>query len=166
VGTSAKMLSIVSSYERRWTFLKAGAVSAAKHVQQFFYPKDILRWELFRRFLALGVLWSFLVKKTTIHQGIGPCDALDKATEQFGNDKIPIKKSWRNGTIGEVIFIGNYIGECFGPANKGQEIKTFLTPIAVKAFPRGRMKFLNELVMPQGSKSYWELLFTGRRLHK
>ena len=150
LGTSAKMLSIVPLMNGGGLFETGAGGSAPKHVQQF-NKEGHLRWDSLGEFLALAVSLEHLGETTNNSKALVIADALDRATEQFlENKKSPSRKVNELDNRGSHYYLSLYWAEALAAQDKDADLKLIFTPFA-KALAENEEKIISELNDAQGA---------------
>ena len=149
LGTSAKMLSIVPLMNGGGLFETGAGGSAPKHVQQF-TEEGHLRWDSLGEFLALAVALEHLGETNNNTKALVLADALDKATEQFlENKKSPSRKVNELDNRGSHFYLALYWAQALAAQEKDKDLKSTFSKIAEK-LEQNESEILQELVDAQG----------------
>ncbi|MBL0686250.1 MAG: NADP-dependent isocitrate dehydrogenase [Sulfurospirillum sp.] len=149
VGTSAKMLSIVSLMKGGGLFETGAGGSAPKHVQQF-NKEGYLRWDSLGEFVALTASLEHLANRQNNQKARVLAKALDSATNTFLlNNKSPTRKIGGLDNRGSHFYLAMYWADELAKQNDDKELKTEFTSIA-KAMNDNEEKIAFELNKNQG----------------
>ncbi|MDB4986932.1 MAG: Isocitrate dehydrogenase, partial [Myxococcaceae bacterium] len=108
LGTSAKMLSIVTLMNGGGLFETGAGGSAPKHVQQF-VEEGYLRWDSLGEFLALAASLEHLAQVTGNKRAKILADTLDQANGRFlETDKSPKRKVGELDNRGSHFYLALY----------------------------------------------------------
>ncbi|UZO80525.1 NADP-dependent isocitrate dehydrogenase [Aquimarina sp. ERC-38] len=150
LGTSAKMLSIVPLMNGGGLFETGAGGSAPKHVQQFI-EEGHLRWDSLGEFLALAVSLEHIADKDNNDKALVIANALDKATEEFlENKKSPSREVNELDNRGSHFYLALYWAQALADQDKDQELKEQFSQIA-KELDQKEEQILQELIDAQGS---------------
>eukprot|EP00924_Labyrinthula_sp_SR-Ha-C_P003430 maker-scaffold_15-snap-gene-9.64-mRNA-1 protein AED:0.01 eAED:0.01 QI:78/1/1/1/1/1/2/78/798 len=117
LGTSAKMLSIVSLLAGGGMYETGAGGSAPKHVQQF-EEEGHLRWDSLGEFLALSVTLVDLGTKTNNTEVVKYGEALEQAvTKLLSNQKSPGRKVGDTGNAESHFWLATYWAEALKDIN-------------------------------------------------
>ncbi len=149
LGTSAKMLSIVPLMNGGGLFETGAGGSAPKHVQQF-NTEGHLRWDSLGEFLALAVSLEHLGETNDNKKALIIAEALDKATEQFlENKKSPSRKVNELDNRGSHFYLALYWAQALAAQNQDSDLQTEFTTIA-EQLSQNETKIIDELNNAQG----------------
>ncbi|MBW1297708.1 NADP-dependent isocitrate dehydrogenase [Aquimarina litoralis] len=150
LGTSAKMLSIVPLMNGGGLFETGAGGSAPKHVQQF-NQEGHLRWDSLGEFLALAVSLEHLAEVNDNQKALVIAEALDKATEEFlENKKSPSRKVNELDNRGSHFYLAMYWAQALSEQTKDKELQQQFISIA-KELGDNEAKIIQELNDAQGS---------------
>lgn len=150
LGTSAKMLSIVPLMNGGGLFETGAGGSAPKHVQQF-NQEGHLRWDSLGEFLALAVSLEHLGEVNDNKKALVIAEALDKATEEFlENKKSPSRKVNELDNRGSHFYLALYWAQALSEQTKDAELQQEFASIA-KDLGDNEAKIIEELNGAQGS---------------
>ena len=129
LGTSAKMLSIVSLMQGGGLFETGAGGSAPKHVQQL-VEENHLRWDSLGEFCALGESFNFLAEKGHATAAIFG-DAIEVATQKvLLNGNSPERKVGENDNRSSHYFFARYWAEALAAQTANAELAAKFAPIA------------------------------------
>lgn len=149
LGTSAKMLSIVSLMNGGGMFETGAGGSAPKHMEQFL-DENHLRWDSLGEFLALAVSLDHLGTKYDNPKAVILADTLEDATEQYlDNSKSPSRNAKEIDNRGSHFYLAMYWAEALANQDKDQELKQAFTQIA-KDLKENESQINKELIDAQG----------------
>ncbi|MDH7448236.1 NADP-dependent isocitrate dehydrogenase [Aquimarina sp. 2201CG14-23] len=150
LGTSAKMLSIVPLMNGGGLFETGAGGSAPKHVQQF-NKEGHLRWDSLGEFLALAISLEHLGEVNNNQKALIIAEALDKATEEFlENKKSPSRKVNELDNRGSHFYLALYWAKELAAQNKDADLQSEFSGLA-KELADNETKILQELIDAQGS---------------
>ncbi|WP_027393560.1 NADP-dependent isocitrate dehydrogenase [Aquimarina latercula] len=150
LGTSAKMLSIVPLMNGGGLFETGAGGSAPKHVQQF-NKEGHLRWDSLGEFLALAVSLEHLGEVNNNPKSLIIAEALDKATEEFlENKKSPSRKVNELDNRGSHFYLALYWAQALAEQTKDNDLKDEFASIA-KELGENESIIIQELNDAQGS---------------
>ena len=129
LGTSAKMLSIVSLMQGGGLFETGAGGSAPKHVQQL-VEENHLRWDSLGEFCALGESFNFLAEKGHATAAIFG-DAIEVATQKvLLNGNSPERKVGENDNRSSHYFFARYWAEALAAQTANADLAAKFAPIA------------------------------------
>lgn len=129
LGTSAKMLSIVSLMQGGGLFETGAGGSAPKHVQQLM-EENHLRWDSLGEFCALGESFKFLAEKGHATAAIFG-EAIEDATQKvLLNGNSPERKVGQNDNRSSHYFFARYWAEALAAQTANAELAAKFAPIA------------------------------------
>ena len=149
LGTSAKMLSIVTLMNGGGLFETGAGGSAPKHVQQF-EQENHLRWDSLGEFLALSVSLDHLgeVFDNPAARMLG--ETLDAATEQvLLNRKSPSRKVNELDNRGSHFYLAMYWAQALADQTDNSEVAAKFAPLAA-ALAASETAIVDELNAVQG----------------
>jgi isocitrate dehydrogenase len=150
LGTSAKMLSIVSLLAGGGLFETGAGGSAPKHVQQFLRD-DYLRWDSLGEFLALAPSLELLARNGANPRAKVLADALDRATSTFLNlDKSPTRKLGGIDNRGSHYYLARYWAEELAAQTDDRRLAEVFAPVA-SALADREETIVAELIAVQGN---------------
>ncbi|MFD2561809.1 NADP-dependent isocitrate dehydrogenase [Aquimarina rubra] len=150
LGTSAKMLSIVPLMNGGGLFETGAGGSAPKHVQQF-NKEGHLRWDSLGEFLALAVSLEHLGETNNNSKALVIAEALDKATEEFlENKKSPSRKVNELDNRGSHFYLALYWAQALAEQTQDVDLQTEFKSIA-EELASNETTIINELNDAQGS---------------
>lgn len=130
LGTSAKMLSIVSLINGGGLFETGAGGSAPKHVQQF-VKEGHLRWDSLGEFLALAESFAHLGQTKGNKKAKVLAETLDRATGKLmENRKSPGRELGQLDNLGSHVYEALYWAQELAAQNDDQELKKQFAPIA------------------------------------
>jgi isocitrate dehydrogenase len=149
LGTSAKMLSIVTMLNGGAMFETGAGGSAPKHVQQF-TKENHLRWDSLGEFLALAASLEHLGVTAGNARAKVLARALDEATAKLlDNRRSPSRKAGELDNRGSHFYITLYWSEALANQNDDPDLKTRFTPLA-KQLAEHEQRIIEELKAVQG----------------
>ncbi len=149
LGTSAKMLSIVTLLAGGGLFETGAGGSAPKHVQQLL-REDYLRWDSLGEFLALTPSLELLAQTTDNPRAKVLADTLDRATATFlGEDKSPTRKLGGIDNRGSHYYLARYWAEELAAQTDDPGLAEAFAPVASALVDREET-IVAELVAVQG----------------
>ena len=129
LGTSAKMLSIVSLMQGGGLFETGAGGSAPKHVQQLM-EENHLRWDSLGEFCALGESFKFLAEKGHATAAIFG-EAIEDATQKvLLNGNSPERKVGQNDNRSSHYFFARYWAEALAAQTADADLAAKFAPIA------------------------------------
>ena len=129
LGTSAKMLSIVSLMQGGGLFETGAGGSAPKHVQQLM-EENHLRWDSLGEFCALGESFKFLAEKGHATAAIFG-EAIEDATQKvLLNGNSPERKVGQNDNRSSHYFFARYWAEALAAQTANADLAAKFAPIA------------------------------------
>ncbi|WP_204112422.1 NADP-dependent isocitrate dehydrogenase [Shimia biformata] len=149
LGTSAKMLSIVSLMNGGGLFETGAGGSAPKHVQQL-VEQNHLRWDSMGEFCALSESLNFLAdsKKNAKAAVLGA--AAEAATQGIlDNNRSPSRKVGEPDNRDSHYWFARYWAEALAAQTEDADLAAEFAPIA-KALADGEAAILSELAAAQG----------------
>ncbi|MDQ2088575.1 NADP-dependent isocitrate dehydrogenase [Marimonas arenosa] len=148
LGTSAKMLSIVSLMQGGGLFETGAGGSAPKHVQQLM-EENHLRWDSLGEFCALGESFKFLADKGRAKAGVLGA-AVEEATQNvLLNGNSPERKVGQNDNRTSHYWFARYWAEALAGQNQDVELAAHFAPMA-QALADKEEAILSELMAGQG----------------
>ncbi|OCX63040.1 isocitrate dehydrogenase (NADP(+)) [Thioclava sp. SK-1] len=148
LGTSAKMLSIVSLMQGGGLFETGAGGSAPKHVQQL-VEENHLRWDSLGEFCALGESFKFLADKGNAKAGV-LAEAVEDATQKvLENGNSPERKIGAPDNRSSHYWFARYWAQALAAQEGDAALKAHFTPIA-KALVNGEAAILAELQAAEG----------------
>jgi isocitrate dehydrogenase len=148
LGTSAKMLSIVSLMQGGGLFETGAGGSAPKHVQQL-VEQNHLRWDSLGEFCALGESFKFLADKGDKKAGLLG-DAVEAATQAvLLNGNSPERKVGQNDNRTSHYWFARYWAEALAAQSDDAALAKHFKPIA-EALANEEDTILAELMAGQG----------------
>ena len=149
VGTSAKMLSIVSLIKGGGLFETGAGGSAPKHVQQF-VAEGHLRWDSLGEFLALSASLEHLATSYARPQAKILADTLNDAIGQFlESNKSPSRKVHEIDNRGSHFYLALYWAQAVAKQAQEPELKEKFAQLA-EALLENEAKINEELLAAQG----------------
>ena len=149
VGTSAKMLSIVSLIKGGGLFETGAGGSAPKHVQQF-VAEGHLRWDSLGEFLALSASLEHLAASYAKPQAKILADTLNDAIGQFlESNKSPSRKVHEIDNRGSHFYLALYWAQAVAKQAQEPELKEKFARLA-EALLENEAKINEELLAAQG----------------
>ncbi|NVO22681.1 NADP-dependent isocitrate dehydrogenase [Donghicola mangrovi] len=129
LGTSAKMLSIVSLMQGGGLFETGAGGTAPKHVQQVI-EESHLRWDSLGEFCALGESFNFLAGKGNAKAGVLGA-AVEVATQKvLENDKSPKGRVGQIDNRGSHYYFAKYWAEALAAQTEDAELAAAFAPVA------------------------------------
>ena len=129
LGTSAKMLSIVSLMQGGGLFETGAGGSAPKHVQQLM-EENHLRWDSLGEFCALGESFKFLAEKGHATAAVFG-EAIEDATQKvLLNGNSPERKVGQNDNRSSHYFFARYWAEALAAQTADADLAAKFAPIA------------------------------------
>ncbi len=129
LGTSAKMLSIVSLMQGGGLFETGAGGTAPKHVQQVI-EESHLRWDSLGEFCALGESFKFLAGKGDAKAGVLG-DAVEVATQKvLENDKSPKGRVGQIDNRGSHYYFAKYWAEALAAQSEDADLAAAFAPVA------------------------------------
>lgn len=130
LGTSAKMLSIVSLINGGGLFETGAGGSAPKHVQQF-VKEGHLRWDSLGEFLALAESFAHFGQTKDNKKAKVLAETLDRATGKLmENRKSPGRELGQLDNAGSHVYEALYWAQELAAQNDDQDLKKQFAPIA------------------------------------
>jgi len=149
LGTSAKMLSIVTLLAGGGLFETGAGGSAPKHVQQL-VNENHLRWDSLGEFMALGASFEHLAETTGNARAQVLADTLDAATGNFLlEDKSPKRKVGELDNRGSHFYLAKFWAEELSKQDKDVELAEAFAAVA-KALGENEEAIVSELAAVQG----------------
>jgi isocitrate dehydrogenase len=150
VGTSAKMLSIVSLMNGGGLFETGAGGSAPKHVQQF-VEEGHLRWDSIGEFAALGASLEHLGESHQNEKAAILARTLDQATGRvLDNNKSPSRKVGELDNRGSHFYLALYWAEALAAQDQDADLKRHFAPIA-QQLESNEAKIIEEIDAVQGN---------------
>lgn len=129
LGTSAKMLSIVSLMQGGGLFETGAGGSAPKHVQQLM-EENHLRWDSLGEFCALGESFKFLADKGDAKAGILGAAIEDATQKVLENGNSPERKVGSNDNRTSHYWFARYWAEALAAQGDDADLAAHFAPIA------------------------------------
>ena len=149
LGTSSKMLSIVTLTNGGGLFETGAGGSAPKHVQQFL-KEGHLRWDSIGEFLALSESFNHLAEVSKNFKSSIFSRTLNKAIEKFlSNNKSPSRKVCELDNRGSHFYIALYWAEALSLQTDDKELSTRFLEMS-KVLKENENEIINELNEAQG----------------
>jgi isocitrate dehydrogenase len=151
VGTSAKMLSIVSLMEGGGLFETGAGGSAPKHVQQLI-EENHLRWDSLGEFLALDVSLEHLGKTSKNSNALVLSKCLGLAIEKLlMTNKSPSRKVGELDNRGSHYYLALHWSEALSIQNENTKLKKEFQEMHL-LLSKNESKIIEELNENQGKK--------------
>ncbi|KPP87799.1 MAG: isocitrate dehydrogenase, NADP-dependent [Rhodobacteraceae bacterium HLUCCO07] len=148
LGTSAKMLSIVSLMQGGGLFETGAGGSAPKHVEQL-VEENHLRWDSLGEFCALGESFKFLADKGNA-RAVTIGEAVEEATQRvLEEERSPKRKVGQPDNRDSHYWFARYWAEALASQTKDAGLAEHFAPIA-KALVEKEEQILAELMAGQG----------------
>jgi len=148
LGTSAKMLSIVSLMQGGGMFETGAGGSAPKHVQQL-VEQNHLRWDSLGEFCALGESFKFLADKDRPKAAVLGA-AIEEATQKVLEDgRSPERKVGQNDTRTSHYWFARYWAEALAAQSDDAVLAAHFIPVAM-ALAADEATILAELQAEEG----------------
>lgn len=148
LGTSAKMLSIVSLMQGGGMFETGAGGSAPKHVQQL-VEQNHLRWDSLGEFCALGESFKFLADKARPKAAVLGA-AIEEATQKVLEDgRSPERKVGQNDTRASHYWFARYWAEALAAQSDDAVLAAHFIPVAM-ALAADEATILAELQAEEG----------------
>ncbi|WP_306004975.1 NADP-dependent isocitrate dehydrogenase [Aquicoccus porphyridii] len=148
LGTSAKMLSIVSLMQGGGLFETGAGGSAPKHVEQL-VEENHLRWDSLGEFCALGESFKFLADKGNASAVIIG-EAVETATQRvLEEERSPKRKAGQPDNRDSHYWFARYWAEALASQSADAGLAGHFAPIA-KALAEKEEEILAELMAGQG----------------
>ncbi|WP_144205879.1 NADP-dependent isocitrate dehydrogenase [Mycobacterium tilburgii] len=149
LGTSAKMLSIVSLMAGGGMYETGAGGSAPKHVHQL-VEDNHLRWDSLGEFLALGACFDDVGIKTDNPRAKLLGKTLDAAIGKLlDNDKSPSRKTGELDNRGSQFYLALYWAQELAAQDEDQELRDRFAGLA-KSLGENEATIVAELVAVQG----------------
>jgi len=149
LGTSAKMLSIVSLMAGGGLFETGAGGSAPKHVQQFL-EEDYLRWDSLGEFLAIAASLEHLANRYDNADARVLAKTLDQANGKIlDNNKSPARKVGELDNRGSHFYLAMYWAQALAEQNDDAKLKAKFEALA-KTLTENEAKIVGELNGAQG----------------
>ncbi|WP_406870526.1 NADP-dependent isocitrate dehydrogenase [Thioclava sp. 'Guangxiensis'] len=148
LGTSAKMLSIVSLMQGGGLFETGAGGSAPKHVQQL-VEENHLRWDSLGEFCALGESFKFLAEKGNAKAGVLAAAVEDATQKVLEDNRSPERKVGQPDNRSSHYWFARYWAVAMAAQDEDAELKAHFAPIA-KALVDGEDAILGELKAAEG----------------
>ncbi|TQS73064.1 NADP-dependent isocitrate dehydrogenase [Rhodobacteraceae bacterium] len=129
LGTSAKMLSIVSLMQGGGLFETGAGGSAPKHVQQL-VEENHLRWDSLGEFCALGESFKFLADKGQAKAGVLAAAVEDATQKLLENGNSPERKVGAADNRSSHYWFARYWAEALAAQGDDADLKAHFAPIA------------------------------------
>jgi isocitrate dehydrogenase len=129
LGTSAKMLSIVSLMQGGGLFETGAGGSAPKHVQQL-VEENHLRWDSLGEFCALGESFKFLADKGNAKAAVFGAAVEDATQKVLLNNNSPERKVGQNDNRTSHYFFARYWAEALAAQSDDADLAAHFAPIA------------------------------------
>ncbi len=150
LGTSSKMLSIISLMNGGGLFETGAGGSAPKHVQQFL-KEGHLRWDSLGEFLAIAESFNHLAKFADNYKAEVFSKTLNQAIEKFlNNNKSPSRKVNELDNRGSHFYLALYWAEALSHQKEDKELKNRFFELA-KVLREKETEIINELNEAQGT---------------
>jgi isocitrate dehydrogenase len=148
LGTSAKMLSIVSLMQGGGLFETGAGGSAPKHVQQL-VEENHLRWDSLGEFCALGESFKFLADKGMAKAGVIGAAIEDATQKVLENNNSPERKVGQADNRSSHYWFARYWADAMAAQSDDADLAAHFAPIA-KALADGEAAILAELKAGEG----------------
>ncbi|MDQ2095621.1 NADP-dependent isocitrate dehydrogenase [Rhodalgimonas zhirmunskyi] len=148
LGTSAKMLSIVSLMQGGGLFETGAGGSAPKHVQQL-VEENHLRWDSLGEFCALGESFKFLAEKGHAKGALYGAAIEDATQKVLEHGHSPERKVGQPDNRTSHYWFARYWAEALAAQSEDADLAAHFAPIA-KAMAEGEEAILSELMADQG----------------
>ncbi len=148
LGTSAKMLSIVSLMQGGGLFETGAGGSAPKHVQQLM-EENHLRWDSLGEFCALGESFKFLADKGMAKAGVIGAAIEDATQKVLENNNSPERKVGQADNRSSHYWFARYWADAMAAQSDDADLAAHFAPIA-KALADGEAAILAELKAGEG----------------
>ncbi|MEC3862205.1 NADP-dependent isocitrate dehydrogenase [Mesobacterium sp. TK19101] len=148
LGTSAKMLSIVSLMQSGGLFETGAGGSAPKHVQQL-VEQNHLRWDSLGEFCALGESFKFLADKDRPKAAVLGTAVEDATQKVLEEGHSPERKVGQNDNRTSHYWFARYWAEALAAQSDDPELAAHFAPLAV-ALAEGEAAILAELQADEG----------------
>jgi isocitrate dehydrogenase len=149
IGTSARMLSIVSLLNGGGLFETGAGGSAPKHVQQF-ELEGHLRWDSLGEYMALGASLQHLGDQFDNAGARVLGDTLDMATARYlENARAPSRRVHEIDNRGSAFYLTLYWAQALAEQQSDVELAERFGPVA-KALAQEEEKIISELNAAQG----------------
>ena len=148
LGTSAKMLSIVSLMQGGGLFETGAGGSAPKHVQQLM-EENHLRWDSLGEFCALGESFKFLADKGMAKAGVIGAAIEDATQKVLENNNSPERKVGQADNRSSHYWFARYWADAMAAQSDDADLAAHFAPIA-KALTDGEAAILAELKAGEG----------------
>ncbi|MCL7405226.1 NADP-dependent isocitrate dehydrogenase [Marivivens sp.] len=148
LGTSAKMLSIVSLMQGGGLFETGAGGSAPKHVQQLM-EENHLRWDSLGEFCALGESFKFLADKGMDKAGVIGAAIEDATQKVLENNNSPERKVGQADNRSSHYWFARYWADAMAAQSDDADLAAHFAPIA-KALADGEAAILAELKAGEG----------------
>ena len=148
LGTSAKMLSIVSLMQGGGLFETGAGGSAPKHVQQLM-EENHLRWDSLGEFCALGESFKFLADKGMAKAGVIGAAIEDATQKVLENNNSPERKVGQADNRSSHYWFARYWADAMAAQSDDADLAAHFAPIA-KALTDGEAAILAELKSGEG----------------
>ncbi len=148
LGTSAKMLSIVSLMQGGGLFETGAGGSAPKHVQQLM-EENHLRWDSLGEFCALGESFKFLADKGDAKAGVLGAAIEDATQKVLENGNSPERKVGSNDNRTSHYWFARYWAEALAAQGDDAELAAHFATIAKELAEKGET-ILSELQAGEG----------------
>ena len=148
LGTSAKMLSIVSLMQGGGLFETGAGGSAPKHVQQLM-EENHLRWDSLGEFCALGESFKFLADKGMATAGVIGAAIEDATQTVLENNNSPARKVGQADNRSSHYWFARYGADAMAAQSDDADLAAHFAPIA-KALADGEAAILAELKAGEG----------------
>ncbi len=149
LGTSAKMLSIVSLMQGGGMFETGAGGSAPKHVQQL-VQENHLRWDSLGEFCALGESFKFLAEKGVAKADVFGAAVEDATQKVLENGNSPERKVGQNDNRTSHYWFARYWAEAMAAQGDDADLAAHFAPIA-KALADNEATILDELKTGEGA---------------
>ena len=148
LGTSAKMLSIVSLMQGGGLFETGAGGSAPKHVQQLM-EENHLRWDSLGEFCALGESFKFLADKGMAKAGVIGAAIEDATQKVLENNNSPERKVGQADNRSSHYWFARYWADAMAAQSDDADLAAHFAPIA-QALADGEAAILAELKAGEG----------------
>lgn len=149
LGTSARMLSIVSLLKGGGLFETGAGGSAPKHVEQLL-KENHLRWDSLGEYCALVPSFKMVYEKTHNPKANVLADTLDRAILKYlENGKMPSRKAGEIDNRGSSFYLALYWAEALANQTDDEQLKSRFENI-YKALSANEQNIINDLISVQG----------------
>ncbi|MCJ8340537.1 MAG: NADP-dependent isocitrate dehydrogenase [Pseudomonadales bacterium] len=162
LGTSAKMLSIVSMIKGGGMYETGAGGSAPKHVQQF-EEENHLRWDSLGEFLALAVSLEDMGNKQDNPRAAILSKTLEAATVKLlEHNKSPSRKTGELDNRGSHFYLGMYWAQEVAAQSEDAELSVMFATVA-KELTANEEKIIGELAAVQGKPAELDGYYRPKR---